>query len=476
MTRRPAVASGRHRNRPEAGTLARLQQRLRALLGGADGRFVVKTSLASSAIRSVGLVLMTVVTILFTRLMGAEEYGRLAFLLSGAFVIVLFTGLGLPTASSKLVPRYLSRGQRERAGHYFVFGCGLLLLVAMPVGCLFFLGLAAVPALNGFAFSFAGTLGLVVTISLMRFLSEGSRAFGFQMLSFLAESIFVRVLLLGILLAFLALGLVLDARAALHLWVLAQALTVVGVLVWLVRRLQLGRTELRPRPLRLYRGWLATSSVMLVTPVFYFLLFETDIIALGILAGPYEVGIYQVARRLAELATFCSGAVSAVCLPRLAQAHAERDTARLQATVDSMYMLGVGSTALVGAALLVLGPWGLALFGPEFAAGYSVLLVLTVGRVLAVLVGPTSDLLLMTGHHRRLGYVNLAVALGNIALNLVLVPRLGGLGAAIATSTAAVGWTLWLYLLARRHTPIEPCLLLRLRRPPAAADLSRAES
>ena len=59
---------------------------------------------------------MTVVTVLFTRLMGAEEYGRLAFLLSGSFIIVLFAGLGLPTASNRLVPAIWRAGAWRRPG------------------------------------------------------------------------------------------------------------------------------------------------------------------------------------------------------------------------------------------------------------------------------------------------------------------------------------------------------------------------
>ena len=47
-----------------------------------------------------------------------------------------------------------------------------------------------------------------------------------------------------------------------------------------------GAGALRPRRPRLYRAWLGVSLVMLVTPVYYFLLFETDIITLGILAAP----------------------------------------------------------------------------------------------------------------------------------------------------------------------------------------------
>jgi O-antigen/teichoic acid export membrane protein len=335
----------------------------------------------------------------------------------------------------------------------------------VAVGCLFHLTLVAFPTVfAGFAFSFSGTVGLLVTLALMRFVSETSRAFGFQVLGFAAESVISRLILLAALLLLLGIGIRLDASVALQLYVVAQAATVAIVIGWMLTRLRPGGDARRPRPMRLYRAWLATASVMLVTPVFYFLLFETDVMALGILAGPYEVGVYQVARRLAELTVFCSSAVSAVSLPRLARAHAERDSARLQSMTDIMNLMAVTSTLVVAAALILLGPWGLWIFGPEFDAGYPALVVLALGRVLTVMTGPGSDLLLMTGHHRLLGRVNLWFGLANVALNVVLVPTFGVLGAAIATALASGGWSLWLYAVVRRVSPIEPCVLLRLWR------------
>ena len=85
------------------------------LLGNAEGLAMAVSSLAGFAIRAAGVALMTIVTVAFTRLMGAE-YGRLAFLLSGSFIVVLFAGLGLPTASSRLVPRLPGPGRPGGGG------------------------------------------------------------------------------------------------------------------------------------------------------------------------------------------------------------------------------------------------------------------------------------------------------------------------------------------------------------------------
>lgn len=447
-----------------------VQPRLVRILGDADKVAMAASSLAGFVIRAAGVVLMTVVTVLFTRIMGAEEYGRLAFLLSGSFIIVLFAGLGLPTASSRLVPRYLARQDRDTALHYLIAGLATV-AVTSTIAAVAFAGLMKLlPSVFGaYDFPFSGILGLIVTIGLMRFASEASRAFGFQLSGFIAESIAVRVLLLLALAVYLFLGAHLSAGAALELYVAAQAAVVLGLVLLVLRRITPSVAAARWRSWRLYKGWLGVASVMLVTPVYYFLLFETDIVVLGLLAGPYDVGLYQVARRLAELTVFCAGAASSVGLPRLARAHAERRADRIQATVDVMNLISVGSTGMIVLALIAVGPFALQLFGPEFVAGYPILLVLAVGRLLAVLVGPVSDVLLMTGHHRRLGRINLAFAVVNLALNLALIPLIGALGAAIATSVASLSWNVWLYLLLRRLMPIDTSVVRRLWRGRVAA-------
>ena len=437
--------------------------RLGGFLGDRDNAAMAAASLAGFAIRAAGVVLMTVVTVLFTRLMGPAEYGRLAFLLSGSFIVVLFVGLGLPTASSRLVPRYLARGHEAAAAHYVAFGLVAVGTAAALGGAAFAGLIGAFPAaFSDYQFPPAGVVGLVVTIALMRFVSEASRPLGFNLTGFVAESIAVRGILLAALLLYLATGATLAAGAALAIYVGAQGVVVLGVLVLMLRRIPPVAAALRRRRTRLYRAWLGISLVMLVTPVYYFLLFETDIVALGILSGPYEVGLYQVARRLAELTVFCAAAASSVGLPRLARAHAERRADRLQATIDIMNLVNVGSTGAIAVGLVAVGTFALRLFGPDFAAGLPMLLVLAFGRLAMVLLGPVSDLLLMTGHHRRLGRVNLAFAVLNLVLNLVLIPPLGAVGAAIATSTAALSWNAWLYLLARRLTPVDTCVLRHL--------------
>src|SRR5262245_59437186 len=120
---------------------------LQRLLADKGRRYLLVHSLNGLAVRVAGVVLMTVVTMLFTRLMGAEEYGRVAFLLSGSFIVVLAAGLGLPTASLRLIPRYTVRGRGDLVSHYLVVGALLTIGMAAFGGLGLGLVLRAVPSL-----------------------------------------------------------------------------------------------------------------------------------------------------------------------------------------------------------------------------------------------------------------------------------------------------------------------------------------
>ena len=168
--------------------LRSLPSQLRRLLADDERRYLLVHSFSGLLVRVAGVVLMTVVTMLFTRLMGAAEYGRVAFLLSGSFIVVLMAGLGLPTASLRLIPRYTTRGRTDIVGHYLAVG----LLTTIGMAAIGGLGLGivlhAIPSLaREYGFPLLSIVALVVSVALMRFVSETSRACGLQLVGFAAE-------------------------------------------------------------------------------------------------------------------------------------------------------------------------------------------------------------------------------------------------------------------------------------------------
>ena len=74
----------------------------------------------------------------------------------------------------------------------------------------------------------------------------------------------------------------------------------------------------------------------------------------------------------------------------------------------------------------------LAVFGPGFNEGVVVVLILASGALIESLAAPSAVVLNQTGHNRLNMGINVSALLGNIALNLALIPAFGIAGAAAA--------------------------------------------
>ena len=101
--------------------------------------------------------------------------------------------------------------------------------------------LDAIPSLaREYGFPLLSVVALVMSVALMRFASETSRACGLQLVGFAAESVAVRLVLLAALGLYLALGAHLGADVAVLLWVAAQGSVAVAVAVLVFRRIRPG--------------------------------------------------------------------------------------------------------------------------------------------------------------------------------------------------------------------------------------------
>lgn len=108
------------------------------------------------------------------------------------------------------------------------------------------------------------------------------------------------------------------------------------------------------------------------------------------------------------------------------------------------------SLAMVGF-LAVFGPWILRLFGPGFEAGHPMILVLAVGLIARSSIGPAERLLNMVGQQKICAAVYAVAVVVNIALCLTLVPRIGPIGAAIATAGAVVVESILLFAAVKKR-------------------------
>ncbi len=193
---------------------------------------------------------------------------------------------------------------------------------------------------------------------------------------------------------------------------------------------------------------------MLLTEGLYLVLLNSDIVLLGMFVSPDDVGIYFAATRIVNLVTFIYFAVAALAVPKFAELHAKGDRSELQTFVHSIIRWIFWPTLAAAVFILLFGKFALGFFGADFEAGYVLLAVLVLGFVARASTGPIEYLLNMTGNQDATAYAYCAAAALNIALNLLLVPHLGLIGAAIATSVCLMVSSLWLYLSVWRRLGI----------------------
>lgn len=170
------------------------------------------------------------------------------------------------------------------------------------------------------------------------------------------------------------------------------------------------------------------------------LLNRTDVLLIGSLLGTQDVGAYSAASRLATVIQFGLQAVSLVAAPLIAEYHALGRVLELRRVIALSGYGILGTTAAIGGGLVLLGPWVLGLFGRGFAGAYPVLAVLALGQLVNALTGPASFVMSMTGAQRVLTVIMSSFLAVNVLLTLLLLQRMGVMGAAVATSATTIGW------------------------------------
>jgi O-antigen/teichoic acid export membrane protein len=228
-----------------------------------------------------------------------------------------------------------------------------------------------------------------------------------------------------------------------------------GALARLMRTVAPAPAAYRPRQL------FGFSTVSWASSIASTGLIWIDTLLLGAFAND-DVGVYTVATRLVTVAIFVLAPVNAAFGPYIAYLyHQDRlpEVSRVYKAATG-WVVRLSLPAFV--ALLVFPASLLPLFGPGFAEGAAVTVVLAAGQLVNAATGPCGTLLNMSGRVSLNMFDNLGALVLNIGLNLWLIPAHGILGAAVAWSASLVAVNLarvaqvwWLV----RAVPVTPGLV-----------------
>jgi O-antigen/teichoic acid export membrane protein len=184
--------------------------------------------------------------------------------------------------------------------------------------------------------------------------------------------------------------------------------------------------------------WLKAAFPMLVYGGAQIILGQTDVVMLGVMRGANEVGLYAVANRLAFLMTYVMTASNMILMPVMSRLYANGEKERLQKTLSRAIHISFFLALPVGLILIFSGKSILIVFGHGFTNAQPALAILAVGRLLDVSIGVGSGalVLIVAGAEKLVARIFLYASIMNVIMNMVLIPKYGISGAAIASVVA----------------------------------------
>jgi O-antigen/teichoic acid export membrane protein len=394
--------------------------------------------------RGISMAVNFAVQVMIVRYLTQTDYGAFAYALSIVSLGQTIVTFGLDRAITRFIPIYEERGDYGR-----LFGTLLM------VGSTFItLGLGMVLLVFGLQGWLAGTVIedphaitlVVIMIVLAPIQALDDLLIGLFAVFGNARAIFFRRHVLGPGLRLLIVALLLVTEQGVEF--LAGGYVASGVLILavysfvLVRFIgQRGLVEHFDRnQVRVpAKEVLAFTVPLLTSDMLHVLMSTTDALLLGYFHNAAEVGAFRVVLSAAGLNQLIFTSFTLLFTPVAARLFARGD----QAGINALYWRTATWMAVFSFPLFLLTfslaePITVALYEERYRDSAIFLALLSLGMYFNVALGFNGLTLKVMGRIRYIVTLNIAAGLLNIMLNLVLIPPLGALGAAIATAITLV--------------------------------------
>jgi O-antigen/teichoic acid export membrane protein len=441
----------------------------RWLVRGLDSNLkdFLKRSAVVSIMRIAGLLCVFALQLLLARLMGdSEEYGKYAWGQSILFLGGTLAAMGIPIVTARFVASLSAQQNHQSVPE--VIGRSRALLLRSS-GFLLMLSLAlALYWSNDSSGDFHKemlVLALLLAPSVSFLLLYQNIAMSRQwfILAFLPMWVLrpVTTALLALALWWIS-GNQLDGEDTVLLVGLSVLLvTLPQALIYYRRERAVPGNEISTEDNTQFKpsALFATSLPVFVTRIAGLVVEYSNILLLGLLAGPAATGAYFAAERLALLAFIPSAIVGSVNQAGIAAAYATNDKTSLKVLVAQAAHGKLWPCIIIAVALMSFSGPLLSLFGDDFSNSAPVLMILALGQIVRASTGASHELLVMSGRQKLLPGVMISTAIFHVVLLSLLLPTFSAGGAAVASVASGALSSFWVMILVRRELAINPTVL-----------------
>jgi O-antigen/teichoic acid export membrane protein len=409
-----------------------------------------------------GAIFTTVAGYLFkvyvTRALGAELLGIYALGMTVVGLMAAVATLGLPGAAARFVAAYTGTGKLESLRGFLGRSLLLLLVLSSLLGGVAVLGanwiagrLYHTPALARYMPLFGL---LIVTGTLGTFFGQVLAGFKDVTRRTVITNFVGSPLMMVLTVALLVLGAGLWGYIAAQVFSAAVTLILLAGVAWKL-------TPPAARPLGIVLPHLEPEVIHFSVAVFgvgvlEFLLSQADKILLGLFLNARQVGIYATAVALVAFVQIILSTVNQIFSPVIADLYARGERELILRLYQTLTKWILGLTIPLALVMILFAPVFMRLFGRDFEAGWPVLVIGTVGQLVNCGVGSVGFLLLMSGNQRRLIKVQVVMAAVTVLLNVMLIPLLGVIGAALVGTMVNISTNLWCLAEVRQALSMSP--------------------
>lgn len=405
---------------------------LPAMLGAApDGDALVGRIARSglwtiAASTSSGLAALAT-SIIVARALGPASLGRYSYLVWIATAAPLLLGVGIPVALTRRVSEKADTPERWQVRGLFrlAWGSHLLLLPALALATLAVLALGR--AETGLTLATAAAIGATLVLSDLEALAAG----------------LCRFRMLGVFTIVGALSLVAETAAAAALGLSWRGFVTLNALNMTVALLALGtitarqvRRLPRPRPLPVAersRFW-RFARILAVSAILEAVVWgRPEVFFLQHYRSSADLGLYITALRISSVTLTLPVVAARALMPEFSRLRALGDERALEEVFPRVCALLACLTApLAFGGAAVAGPVLVLVYGHAFHAAGAATAVLMAGGLINALAGPATAAVLVGPRPRLVTEVGAGAVVVMLALDFLLIPRFGPVGAAAA--------------------------------------------
>jgi O-antigen/teichoic acid export membrane protein len=380
-------------------------------------------------------VLLFVSSVVITRTIGAELFGKYA-LSNGIFLFcVVFAVFGLDMGVVRLTSKYNLRQDPAATKGTLLGGLGLTLSFSTII---MIAVLAMAPMIAARVFKNVEGIDWVLRVHILALpfyclmVVTNGYTQGFKTLKYsvIVEAVsrpairlaaVVVLFLVGLRLSAVLFGTVISFAAASFL-----ALHFAG--------------KVSPFPFKRTRARRATREIfffslpLVLSRFTNIIISRANTILVGIFTDSTNTGLFGAAVSLSPMISLSLLSFSRIFSPFISELWEKRDLVELAATFKtvSKWVFSIGFP--IALLFLLYAPSLLRIFGSDFQGASTTLRLLAAGQIVNAAVGPAGFVLSMTGR-QKLNLVNSIILAGiNVVLNVLMIPRWGIAGAGLATS------------------------------------------